>query len=363
MLTLVNHMKKHHTIIIGAGPGGLACAEVLARHGKDVLLLEKKTHIGPKVCAGGITASGILAEVPETLIERSFHSQRIRSPLQDLRISHAKGTPILSTINRTQLGQWMLTRAQGAGARVRPTSFVKKIAANHVVLNSGEPLGFDFLVGADGSNSMVRRHLGIPAIKIGIGVQYHVPKAMAEMEWHLDAKRFGNGYAWIFPHRQITSVGAYCDRRTLSARELKNRLHDWTAEQGIELTGVKPEAFPINFDFKGWHFDRTFLVGDAAGLASGLTGEGIYPAVLSGKTVAMTIINDQYRDPGFTRMIKNHRRHCRLVELTAKNSIICRLVMESLIFGLRVGLINSSALEMAHGVNSSMTRSLAGSLT
>ena len=39
-------MEKGEILIIGAGPAGLKCAEVLARNGKDVLVLEKKVlHI------------------------------------------------------------------------------------------------------------------------------------------------------------------------------------------------------------------------------------------------------------------------------------------------------------------------------
>jgi dihydrolipoamide dehydrogenase len=34
--------KKYDVVIVGAGPGGLRCAEVLGKAGKNVLLVEKK---------------------------------------------------------------------------------------------------------------------------------------------------------------------------------------------------------------------------------------------------------------------------------------------------------------------------------
>ena len=64
-----------HTLIVGAGPGGLACATVLAGNGKDVLVTERKKRIGPKVCAGGITWSGLISRVPANLAEKSFPLQ------------------------------------------------------------------------------------------------------------------------------------------------------------------------------------------------------------------------------------------------------------------------------------------------
>jgi len=343
----LENMKKVHTLIIGAGPGGLTCAELLAHHGREVLVLERKSTVGPKVCAGGITAAGLPPDLPADLLEQTFARQHIFSDMQNIVLTEPNQSAMVSTIDRQRLGSWMLAKTLKAGASVRTAAEVREIGVDHVVLRDGERIGFDHLVGADGSTSLVRRHLGLDNNRVGVGVQYHLPHALPDMEWHLSARYFANGYGWIFPHRHRTSVGAYVDRRTMPARQLQDNLRAWATDRGLDLSGVKPEAFLINFDFQGWRFGRTFLVGDAAGLASGLTGEGIYPAMLSGKTVAMTIINDQYRDAGFTNLLKSQQRHRQLVELTGTSRVICRLVMESLVLGLRWRIINFSALEMA----------------
>lgn len=85
-------------LIVGGGPGGLACARLLAEQGKQVTLVDRKAAIGPKVCAGGITWSGLLQHVPEHLIERSFPTQHIHTALQQVGISEK--TPIIATVNR-----------------------------------------------------------------------------------------------------------------------------------------------------------------------------------------------------------------------------------------------------------------------
>ena len=63
-------MDSFSVIIVGAGPGGLACATLLAGHGLDVLVLEKKPVPGPKVCGGGITWRGLIQRVPESLVDK-----------------------------------------------------------------------------------------------------------------------------------------------------------------------------------------------------------------------------------------------------------------------------------------------------
>lgn len=338
-------MERWHTVIIGAGPGGLACAATLASQGISVLVLEKKGKVGPKVCAGGITGAGLFRNLPDDLIERSFPIQHIFTPLQQVILT--SDLPMVSTVDRGKLGSHMLAIATAAGATIRINAQVSRIETDRVILRSGEAVGYRHLVGADGSVSTVRRYLGLPTTRVGVGVQYHIPASLPRMEWHLDAQRFGNGYAWIFPHRQRTSVGAYISHGGMRPHALQARCREWAASGGIDLGQARPEAALINYDYQGWRFGNIFLVGDAAGLASGLTGEGIFPAILSGKTVANTILNDHYADNGFARLLKNHQRHARLAAFTASNRTLCRLVMESLVLGLRTGLMDFNLLEMA----------------
>lgn len=339
-------MTENHfdIIIVGAGPGGLAAAKLLGKNGKKVLVCEKNQTIGPKICAGGITLAGQNKALPSHLIERQFPHQHVSSGWQRTIIKNK--APIVSTVNRKDLGQWMADEAREAGAIIRTGCSITSIAKN-ALTTKDERYTYDVLIGADGANSLVRRHLNLSTDLVGAGIHYHIPTVLPEMVWHLDPGVFNTGYAWIFPQKNRTSVGAYSFRRDLSPRLLKQHLHTWMNDQSIDFQGLKPMAANIAFDYKGYQFGNIFLVGDAAGLASGLTGEGIVPAIISAEEVARQILNPAYCPNKLHRLIKNHSLHTRILLLSGKSTLHCRVIMESLVLALRMKLVPFSALEMA----------------
>ena len=337
-------MENFDAVIIGAGPGGLRCAAILARHGLSVLVLERKASIGAKVCAGGIPYHA-LAElaIPPEIQEASFPSQLIRTPWQQARVRFPE--PVITTVNRERLGAWQEAEARQAGATLRTGVAVTAIHDQYVETKT-ERIAYRFLIGADGSSSMVRRHLGIATRKLGVGINCQVPGRWPEMEWHLDPKHFGSGYAWIFPHHSSTSIGAYADRNDLTASALYGRLQAWARNHSIKLDQGKVQAALINFDYQGWNFDPVYLVGDAAGLASGFTGEGIYPAIVSGETVARTILNRDYEPSRLNRLLKRQGLHNRLQKFYTGNKVLCQISLEMLVLAIRWHLVGFEVLEM-----------------
>ena len=336
-------------VIIGAGPGGLACAAHLARNGQEVLVLERKDCIGPKVCAGGITWSGLLRHVPENLLEGVFCDQYIYTNLQRIRVREKN--PIIATINRKTLGQWMAKTAEQAGAEIATGTRVHTITPEHIIVSTPEgenrKIGYTHLIGADGSTSIVRKYLAIPVNNLGIGINYMVAAHRSKMEWHLNTRLFGSGYGWIFPHKDVISIGAFCDRKNMPAADLKKQLLTWAARQGYDLTREEAKAALVNSDFQGCFFGNTYLVGDAAGLASGLTGEGIYPAIVSGEAVAKNILDPGYAAPEINAMVRRQRQHRTVIRLSAKNPLLCSFLMEWLVLLLRLKIIDFHVLEMA----------------
>lgn len=335
-------MDKYDVIIVGGGPGGLSCARVLADAGARVMLLERKKNIGRKVCAGGITWDGLIRRVPESLIERSFPEQRIFSNWQYVRFR--KKDPIIATVNRERLGQWMNEEAARAGAQVRTGCKVSEITKGYVTVTgeqgSSFHLAFDHLVGADGSSSAVRRFLNIPATRMGVGMNYQAPLSYEHMEWHLNTKLFRNGYGWVFPHRDSVSIGAYRPQKGIPPVRFKKRLMGWAEAKGFNLEEVQAQADLINFDYRGFQFGNIWLVGDAAGMASGLTGEGIHPAIVSGEAVARKIIDPAAPTEELNLLLKKQRRHQRIVELSSGNRTFCSLLMETLVLLLRLRIVD-----------------------
>ncbi|MBU1567937.1 MAG: NAD(P)/FAD-dependent oxidoreductase [Proteobacteria bacterium] len=341
----------YDVIIIGAGPGGLACAAAAASHGLTTLVLERKQIIGRKVCAGGITWNGLLKKIPFDISEKQFAKQQVFTRFQ--KVCVLSPTPIIATVNREKLAQKMAQLAIEAGGEIRLGCKVSSIDYCRVlcedkVTGRKEELAFRFLVGADGSSSLVRRYLGLPVSDIGIGINYQIPGDYPEMQWHLDSSLFANGYAWVFPHRNTASIGAYVNAKHMKASTLKANLHTWGDKQGYPLRQHKASAELINFDFRGWHFDNTFLVGDAAGLASGLTGEGIYPAIISGETVGHFLANPEYDVTPLRHLIKNQARHRKMVTLTGKNRALATAASEIVTFCLKTRILDFSHIEMAH---------------
>ncbi len=341
---------SYDVIIIGAGPGGLACAKAAASHGLTTLVLERKQILGKKVCAGGITWNGLLQKIPIDISEKQFANQQLFSRFQRVCVSSA--TPIIATVNREKLGREMAQQAIHAGVEIRLGCQVKEIDSKSILCEDKatgkkERLTFTSLVGADGSSSLVRRSLRLPISESGIGITYQIPGEFLEMQWHLDSSLFANGYAWIFPHRSSASIGAYVDSKRMKANILKANLLSWGDKHGYPLRQHNPSAELINFDFRGWHFGNIFLVGDAAGLASGLTGEGIYSAIVSGETVGHFLANRQYDVTPLSKLIKNQTIHRKMVAFTGKHRALATVASEIVTFCLKTKLLDFSHIEMA----------------
>lgn len=284
-------MQSYDVIIVGAGPAGLICAEKLIGSGLSILLIEKDSVFGDKVCAGGLTRKDLsIYDFPDEIIARKVHKTAVHSPK---RISHAETPdPIVITMDRKDLGRFQRGRLDESGVDVLTGTRVKEIREGRVITADEQEFGYTYLVGADGYASVVRRYLDIPVKRKLIGIQYVAPLQSVDpkLEIFLDSKHFHAWYGWIFPHRDLMSVGCCCDARFLPASKLKENFHRWLNKKNIDVSKGEYQSAPISYDFRGLRFGNIFLVGEAAGMASGLTGEGIYQSLVSGIEVAEYIM-------------------------------------------------------------------------
>jgi len=335
-------MESYETIIVGAGPAGLKCAETLAEAGKEVIILEKNEVIGPKICAGGLTAKDFSFGIPNNM-GKIFRKIFMHTPHRTTIIE--TGEPIVTTIDRKKLGQIMLKQAKKAGAVIKTKIKVSEIRKSSIIANNKE-ISFKYLIGADGSSSIVRRSLGLKTKEIDIAIQYIIPKVYKHLEIFLDADLFASGYAWIFPNGKFTCIGAGADPRYLNAKELRANFSKWLKKKKIDVSKAKFEGAPINYSYEGYKFKNKYLIGDAAGFASGLTGEGIYFAILSGKEVAEQIINKNYKSKGIEKILRIKSHHEALLELFEFSKPLNAIEYETLAILLKSKLIDKEFIDI-----------------
>ena len=283
-------MDNYDVIIVGAGPAGLMCAEKLSMTDLSVLLIEKDKVFGDKVCAGGLTRKDLsLFNFPDAIIEQKVLKTAVHSPNK---FSQAETPePIVITMDRRNLGSFQRARLENTGIIIKSGTRVSEIKEGSVVTSTGEEFGYKYIVGADGYASIVRRYLKIPVKRKLIGIQYVIPDPGLEpkLEIYLDSKHFHAWYGWSFPHRDKRVVGCCCDARYLPAKKLKENFHAWLKMKNIDISHAEYQSAPIGYDFRGLKFGNVYLSGEAAGMASGLTGEGIYQCLISGIEVAAYI--------------------------------------------------------------------------
>lgn len=293
-------MEKVDILVVGAGPAGLRAAQVLAEAGREVLVLEKNSEVGPKTCAGGLTVKTVreLASLglPESAglplpAQVSFRGEGL-VPLDPDYL-------MVRTLSRRALGAWQVARARGAGAEVRTGIPASRIdLAGRSLLAGGRTIHYQHLIGADGAGSTVRRALGVPMPRAFFAGEYNIAGIqLEELFAACDSAALAGGYYWVFPHENYTSFGAMVHKTTVPPARVRPYLDERLARLGIDAGETPFEGASIETCFIGVEFpDGVHLVGEAAGLASALSGEGIYGALISGEEVAYGIL-----EPGFPR--------------------------------------------------------------
>ncbi len=312
-------MKSYDIVIIGAGPAGLNCAKFLAKTNQKVLVIEKNKQLGQKICAGGISDQALeYLNLPKKLIEHQSDKVKISGKFASTTIK--LGNDFIYTINRQKLAKWQASLLKNTSVKIKTSAQVTNISANYIVINNSEKIGYRYLVGTDGGNSIVRRHLGINNKNIELGMQYILPsKKFKDIEFFFDSNLFGMWYAWIFPHKNYVSIGVGTNPSYFPIKTLRKNFDAWLKKKGIDTSKAKFEASIINADFQGYQFGNVFLAGEAAGLTSEVTGEGIYPALISGEEIAKLITSRNYNPLGLKEIIRQKEIHTKIYHALLKS--------------------------------------------
>ncbi|PWT82408.1 MAG: hypothetical protein C5B44_02170 [Acidobacteria bacterium] len=323
-------MQNFDVLIIGAGPAGSFAAELLARSNVKVALFDGRPEGEPKACGGGVTSKALKAW-PQLLnaVGRTVNELEMYSP-SGKRIHLDLAEPF-AIYSRVAFDNYLRDRARDAGARV----FFEKISTRRINktaagwnLNGQNGLEWigKMLVGADGANSAVARIFipPLPASEMEVAFGYRAPlpengAAPTTVAFLPD----WIGYAWAFPRLDHISfgiattqdafehepldqllwqfmIGYYMQREDPTAPlwssrqkdhnsslRLRKKLEAAAEKYAARIPGLSPTMWSKRKACgEGWA-----LLGDAAGFADPVTGEGIYYALRSAELFVESFVN------------------------------------------------------------------------
>jgi geranylgeranyl reductase family protein len=297
-------MTRYDALIVGGGPAGSTCARVLVQAGWTVGVLDRAAFPRDKVCAGWITprvldtvgatpaeyrAAGLTLQDITGFRTGVLHGCVVETRYRDV-VSYA--------IRRCEFDDFLLQRT---GARVHERTPARAISKRGQVWTVNDTFAAPVLVGAGGHFCPVARALAGCSKPIA-------PIVAREAEFCADTSSVSAsadipelffcrdlaGYGWCMRkghflnvgigRRDSTGFGAHFrdfvtfleqSRRIVDASSIRWRGHAYYASGA----GLRPLVS-----------DGAMLIGDAAGLAFPESGEGIGPAVDSGRLAAQTLI-------------------------------------------------------------------------
>lgn len=316
-------MSQFDLLIIGAGPAGSFAAELLAKGGARVALFDGRPEGEPKACGGGVTAKALKAW-PQLLgaVGRTINELDLYAPSG--KKLHLKLDEPFAIYSRVVFDSYLRDRARDSGAKV----FTEKISARTIKRSTvgwvtrnqaGREWDAQMLVGADGANSGVARMLAGPLaasdMEVAFGYRAPLPTSGDAPTVVAFLPRWV-GYAWAFPRPDHISFGiattqdafehkplddllwsfmvGYYQRENATKKfwsnsresEEASRIHEHLRQTVERYAARIPGLADQTWDTRKASGDGWALLGDAAGFADPVTGEGIYYALRSAELFA-----------------------------------------------------------------------------
>jgi geranylgeranyl reductase family protein len=311
-------VERADVLIVGGGPAGSSCATVLAAAGRDVLVLDAKKFPRDKPCGGWVTPE-VLDELPFSFA--TYAKDHVAQSISRFRVGRIGGraleveygAPVSYGVRRSEFDSYLLRRS---GARVVEGERVETIErrGGSWVLNG--TFAAPMLVGAGGHFCPIARYLGDAPDASSVVVAREIEFQLSEE----DASACGvaperpelyfcadlRGYGWCFRKEDYLNIGL----GRLDSSQLPAHLHAflrflWREKRfsRVPESGWRGHAYAVRQGpARRVAGDGVVLVGDAAGLAAAASGEGILPAVISGRLAAEAILGS--RTAEYPRMLE-----------------------------------------------------------
>lgn len=318
-------MFDFDVLIIGAGPAGSATAIYAGRAGLRVLLMDASAFPRDKVCGDSLSSAAV-AEVRELGLEDRLmsldhvHAREIAFYANELSVT----VPVLkidsqarerSLICRRILFDEMLFHAARETDNITAMDWCR---AAEITMLSGrgcevtadrgggrrQTFNARVLIGADGANSLVARRMGIPRYPEHriLAVQAYYNQVIGlrdQMEIHF-LDEILPGYMWVHPNRtSLANIGmavplaAWQNRRIHPGVVLAQALASPKFQERFRFAEAvgRPQTriLPGGDVMREIHGNGFLLVGDAAGLATPCSTEGVGNSLVSARLAARTL--------------------------------------------------------------------------
>ena len=295
-------------LVVGGGPAGSTAALLLAREGREVLVVEKGREGQAKVCGEFVSAEGVAVlerlGVLDDLI--ALGAARIRRTTLHAVSGDSFDSPLPESTGQSGLGvsrrlldSTLLTGAERAGARIvhgarlvglsfSSDRWTARIAAE----GNSFQVSARCILGADGRNSQVAACAAVSGsfASPGIGLQLHLHRRIEPPD-RVELLLLKEGYAGLAPVEAdrwclaaLLPPTADPHRRLLSCLASHPRTRELVGKTADRLDHTA--AFPVRMGMRGVTPPGILLVGDAAGFLDPFSGQGIALALLGGEAAA-----------------------------------------------------------------------------